>query len=84
MHLCTYTSEDDVVLITAIMADKSQAHIPISVLWEYAHGVSAGEGEHAQHLQSCQECVAIIWLARTCDSLEDLRGKLKSRGIAHD
>ena len=73
-----YTSETDVVPIPTIMADKTQAHIPISVLWEYAHDVSAREAEHAHHLNSCQECVAIIWLARTCDSLEDLRGKLKN------
>jgi hypothetical protein len=53
------------------------AHIPISKLWEYARELSAFETAHWHHLKSCEDCVAILWLSQTADSLEHLISMLR-------
>jgi hypothetical protein len=57
-------------------------HVPITILWEYSQdpSVLALESEHVEHLTTCEDCVAIIWLSRGAESFEDVKTQLKERG----
>jgi len=56
------------------------AHIPVSLLWEYANGGPL-EATHLRHLASCQDCLAIVWLSKSSESLEDLKRWLKDHNV---
>jgi|KBSMisStaDraftv2_1062788.scaffolds.fasta_scaffold1161645_2 hypothetical protein len=59
-----------------------RAHIPISKLWEYAREWSPFETAHWHHLKSCEDCVAILWLSRTADSVEHLECMLRDLEVS--
>src|SRR5262245_3159788 len=52
-------------------------HIPVSLLFEYSRNSDVLEFAHLDHLESCEDCVAILWLSRTSESLEHLKSRLK-------
>ena len=63
---------------------QQPVHIPVSVLWEYSKGHRALESEHLHHLASCQDCVAVLWLGRSSDSIEHLKTRLIEHNIANE
>src|SRR5689334_8815377 len=61
-------------------------HVPIAVLWACSRDPSflVLESEHMEHLTTCEECVAIIWLSRSAESFEQLKDQLRERGYRTD
>jgi len=62
---------------------QQPAHISIYLLWEYSRG-GALESEQLRHLASCEDCIAILWLSKTSDSLEQLKTRLKDQGFINE
>jgi hypothetical protein len=65
------------------MSHQSE-HIPVSLLWAYSRGYGVLEVAHLQHLASCQDCIAILWLSKTSESLEHLKSRLKNRDVTSE
>ena len=65
------------------MADHS-VHISISLLWRYSRNSNALESEQLDHLTSCEDCLAILWLGKISDSIEHLKRKLMDHGIMRE
>jgi hypothetical protein len=57
------------------MSERSN-HIPLFRLWEYSQRAAELDSTYFHHLNSCEDCVAIVWLGRTSDSIEDFRDRL--------
>jgi hypothetical protein len=57
---------------------QDASHITISLLWEYSRKVSETPDEHQNHLGECQDCLAVLWISRTCASVEHLKFRLEA------
>ena len=57
-------------------------HLPFSLLWQYSqdrdtHLFSA----QMDHLTLCEDCIGILWICRTSNSLQDAKTRLTEHGI---
>jgi hypothetical protein len=56
-------------------------HIPLESLWKYSRDSYALKRNQLTHLALCEDCVAIVLLSKTSDSIEHLKDSLKNYGI---
>ena len=59
-------------------------HLPLASLWEYAKNPTILGSTDIAHLVQCEDCVAILWLSRTANSVADLEMKLKQHGSSEE
>jgi hypothetical protein len=57
------------------MSERSR-HIPLALLWAYSQHADQLDSTYLHHLISCEDCVAILLLGRTSDSIEDFENRL--------
>lgn len=58
-------------------------HIPISVLWTYSRYPDVLESAQLDHLRCCEDCVAIVWLGYTSESVTHLKRSLEEYEFGH-
>ena len=59
-------------------------HIPISLLWEYSRDPKALDWTHMEHLVSCENCVGILWLSYTSETVTDLKRRLGAYALSSE
>jgi hypothetical protein len=59
------------------MAAKMGKHITPSILWKYSKQACTLNAAEAEHLDQCQDCVAVLIICRSCKSLQQMKRKLK-------
>ena len=57
---------------------KRSSHIPLVLLWAYSQRAEKLDTTYSRHLTSCEDCIAILLLGRTSDSIEDLENRLNN------
>jgi hypothetical protein len=79
-----YFHADCIALFYRIGAPVTN-HVPIAVLWKSSRDprVLLVEG-YVEHLTTCEDCVAIIWLSRSAESFEKLKEQLREHGYGID
>jgi hypothetical protein len=57
-------------------------HLPLSLLWQHSQGrdthLFSGQ---LDHLTFCEDCIGILWICRTSNSLQDAQARLMEHGI---
>jgi hypothetical protein len=66
------------------MMQDPPKHIPLAILWKYSRESATLAEDHFEHLQDCQDCVAITFLCRKSDSLEEVVRTLDRFGISRE
>jgi len=56
-------------------------HIPTSTLWQYQKKAARLTTLQEQHLEECQNCVAVLIMCCACKSLGHVKTKFKEHGI---
>ena len=67
-----------------MVSDEDSPHIPMSQLWEYSRHPSALEWTQLEHLASCEDCIGILWVCRTSESVQQVKDSLGKHGITGD
>jgi hypothetical protein len=63
-----------------MVSDEDSPHIPISQLWEYSRDPSALEWTQREHLASCEDCIGILWVCRSSESVQQVKNSLGKHG----
>jgi hypothetical protein len=64
---------------------ENGSHIAL-LIWEYSLDPDSPEilFEERNHLTVCQDCIALLWMCRGSASLDDVRERLRERGVTAD
>ena len=57
---------------------KRSNHIPLALLWAFSQRPDQLDSMDFHHLTSCEDCIAILLLGRTSDSIEDFETTLSN------
>jgi hypothetical protein len=58
-------------------------HVRFSLLWEYSQNSDTRLfSAQLDHLTLCEECIGILWICRSSNSLADAKGLCKQHGIS--
>ena len=60
---------------------RANVHVPIRSLWDDSKGLVALEPNHAEHLERCEECLAIEWICAHAESIDQVLAKLNRLGF---
>ena len=63
---------------------EQRVHIPVALLWEHSRDSTVLESGGLDHLESCEECIAILVLSKTSDSFEHLKSMLTKYSITRE
>jgi hypothetical protein len=62
-------------------AVNREGHIPIELLWQYAHAPSTLSPAHTEHFKSCEVCVSILGIATLAPSADEMKRRLNIQEI---
>jgi hypothetical protein len=60
---------------------NSEGHIPVELLWQYAHAPSTLSPAHTEHFKTCDLCVSILGIATLASSADEMKRRLNIQGI---
>ena len=57
-------------------------HLPLSLLWQYSQNRDAHLfTAQMDHLTLCEDCIGILWICRSSNSIQDAKARLIEHGI---
>ena len=58
-------------------------HLPLSLLWQYSQNRDTQLfSAQMDHLTLCEDCIGILWICRSSNSIQDAKARLMEHGIS--
>ena len=65
-------------------SNQDSSHVPISQLWAYSRDPNVPESIRLGHLSACDDCMDILWVCRSSESVQQVKDRLEKHGITAD
>ena len=81
IYRCNESSSRRVNSLTTKASVPENGHILPYTLWKYSKENASLTAQSSQHLAKCQDCVAVLILCRSCESLRHLQTKFRELAV---